>query len=97
LPASGQADGSALWRNSTHEHNSTEARSEKFFMPALAAARRRLKVVAAHMPAIDLGWIVAVSALASVCASLGLYAAAVWRQWRRDVYRAQFVRTRETF
>lgn len=54
-------------------------------------------MVAAHMPAIDLGWIVAVSALASVCASLGLYAAAVWRQWRRDVYRAQFVRTRETF
>ncbi len=72
-------------------------RGPQLVMPAHAAARRRLKVVAAHMPAIDLGWIVAVSALASVCASLGLYAAAVWRQWRRDVYRAQFVRTRETF
>ena len=58
--------------------------------------RRRLKMVAAHMPAFDLGWIVAVSALASVCASLGLYASAVWRQWRRDVYRAQFIRSRDT-
>ncbi|KAK9836318.1 hypothetical protein WJX81_004714 [Elliptochloris bilobata] len=59
-------------------------------------AYRRLKIVAAHMPAFDLGWIVAVSALASVCASLGLYASAVWRQWRRDVYRAQFIRSRDT-
>lgn len=53
-------------------------------------------MVAAHMPAFDLGWIVAVSALASVCASLGLYASAVYRQWRRDVYRARFVRARDT-